>query len=140
MKSVIIFGSEYGSSRQYAKMLSQHLQIECFDYKAFNVSDKCDVLIYIGSLYAGGVKGLVKTLNNYPSNHYKKLFVVTVGIADPNDLKNTETIKTKIYEQIPKSLDKGIEICQGKVGLCKIEFVPYSNDEIIISKGEKNPG
>lgn len=141
MKSVIIFGSEYGSSRQYAKMLSQHLQIECFDYKAFNVSDKCDVLIYIGSLYAGGVKGLVKTLNNYPSNHYKKLFVVTVGIADPNDLKNTETIKTRIYEQIPKSLDKRIEIfhVRGRLDYKKLNLRHTLMMKLLYQKAKRIP-
>ena len=65
MKSVIIFGSEYGSSRQYAKMLSQHLQIECFDYKAFNVSVQKTIFVFdwicimyhffccVGSVYMG---------------------------------------------------------------------------------------
>ncbi len=56
MKSVIIYGSKYSSSKQYAQMLSQNLGIDCFDYKEFDMSNKYDLLIYIGALYAGGVK------------------------------------------------------------------------------------
>ena len=110
MKSIIIYGSKYGSSKKYAEMLSQNLGIDHFDYKEFNMSNKYDVLIYIGALYAGGVKGLAKTLSNYPPDNYKKLIIVTVGIADPKDLKNVESIKMSIYKQLPKNLNKDIEL------------------------------
>lgn len=33
MKSVIIFGSQYGSAKQYAEAMSKKLNIDCFDYR-----------------------------------------------------------------------------------------------------------
>ncbi|MEE0768177.1 MAG: flavodoxin domain-containing protein [Christensenellales bacterium] len=141
MKSVIIFGSKYGSSRQYAEMLSQNLQLDCFDYKEFDMSNKYDVLIYIGSLYAGGVKGLSKTLSNYPPDNYKKLIIVTVGIADPKDLKNAETIKTSIYKQLPKKLNKNIELfhIRGSLDYSKLNLQHSLMMKLVYQKAKKVP-
>ena len=110
MKSVIVFGSKYGSSKQYAAMLAQNLQIDCFDYKEFDMSKKYDVLIYIGALYAGGVTGLTKIFRNYPPDHYEKWMIVTVGGSDPENPKNAEAIKANIYRQLPKNLKENKDI------------------------------
>lgn len=72
MKSVIIFGSQYGSAKQYAEALSEKLNIDCFDYRKLKSDKKYDTILYIGSLYAGGVLGLAKTLKAYSVNDLKK--------------------------------------------------------------------
>ena len=141
MKSIIIYGSKYGSSKKYAKMLSQNLGIDHFDYKEFNMSNKYDVLIYIGALYAGGVKGLAKTLSNYPPDNYKKLIIVTVGIADPKDLKNVESIKMSIYKQLPKNLNKDIELfhIRGSLDYSKLNLRHSLMMKLVYQKAKKVP-
>lgn len=104
MKSVIIFGSQYGSAKQYAEVLSEKLNIDCFDYRKLKSDKKYDIIIYVGSLYAGGVLGLAKTLKGYSANTLKKILIITVGIADPNDIENAENIQNNIYKQLPSVL------------------------------------
>lgn len=141
MKSVIIYGNKYSSSKQYAQMLSQNLGIDCFDYKEFDMSNKYDLLIYIGALYAGGVKGLVKTLSHYSPDNYKKLIIVTVGIADPKILKNAETIKTNIYKQLPKNLNKDIELfhIRGSLDYSKLNLRHALMMKLVYQKTKKVP-
>jgi len=110
MKSVIIFGSQYGSAKQYAEVLSEKLNIDCFDYRKLKSDKKYDIIIYVGSLYAGGVLGLAKTLKGYSANTLKKILIITVGIADPNDIENAENIQNNIYKQLPRHLNKNIEL------------------------------
>lgn len=110
MKSVIIFGSQYGSAKQYAEALSEKLNIDCFDYRKLKSDKKYDTILYVGSLYAGGVLGLAKTLKEYSVNDLKKILIVTVGIADPNDIENIENIKNSIYKQLPSHLNKNVEL------------------------------
>ena len=110
MKSVIIFGSQYGSAKQYAEAMSKKLNIDCFDYRKMKSDKKYDVILYVGSLYAGGVLGLAKTLKRYSANDLKKILIITVGIADPNDIENVENIKDSIYKQLPRHLNNNIEL------------------------------
>ena len=60
------------------------------------------MVIHFGGLYAGGVKGLKKTIKSIKDN--TKLIVVTVGLADVNDVLNTDNIKKSIKNQIPDYL------------------------------------
>lgn len=40
----------------------------------------------------------------------KKILIITVGIADPNDIENVENIKNSIYKQLPRHLNNNIEL------------------------------
>lgn len=141
MKSVIIFGSQYGSSKQYAEMLAKSLHVEYFDFQEFNTTKKYDVLIYIGALYAGGVKGLSKTLKNYSTDNYDKLLIITVGIADPKDLKNAETIRNSIYKQLPKNLNKEIELfhVRGSLDYSKLNLQHKLMMKLVYQRARKVP-
>ena len=83
MKTLIIYGSQYGSTKRYAERLAEMTGIEAVDYKnAKNINDY-DKIIYLGALYAGGVTGLKKTVGRLSSN--QELIIVTVGLADPTE-------------------------------------------------------
>ena len=42
MKSVIIFGSQYGSAKQYAEAMSKKLNIDCFDYRKMKSGSRAE--------------------------------------------------------------------------------------------------
>ena len=62
MKTLIIYGSQYDSTKRYAERLAKMTGIEAINYTdAKNINDY-NRIIYLGALYAGGVIGLKKTI------------------------------------------------------------------------------
>lgn len=104
MKHIIVYGSQYGSTRRYAEKLSEQTGIPAVGYKDVpNLSDM-KIIIYLGGLYAGGVLGLAKTLRNFSLQNGQKLILVTVGLADPNEPENQHNIRTSLQKQLPAGL------------------------------------
>lgn len=97
---IIIYASQYGTTRQYADELSKRTGIEAVEYTEITDINQYDTVIYLGPLYAGSVMGLKKTLNKMRDVQDKKLVVGTVGLADPNDKDNREGIMNGIKEQV----------------------------------------
>ena len=104
MRTVIVYGSQYGTAKRYAEALARRTESEirsCEDPMDLDVYDN---IIYIGALYAGGVLGLKKTLSAIHDLQNKKIVIATVGLADPNDRENTETIRNSLKKQFPENL------------------------------------
>lgn len=99
---IIIYGSHYGSTRQYALQLAKTTCIEAVNFKEAKSLDKYDQVIYMGAIYAGGVMGLKKTAEKLSPN--QTLIIITVGLADPTDSCNIENIRKSIKETIPSIL------------------------------------
>ena len=97
---IIIYASQYGSTKQYADELSKRTGIETAEYTEVTDINQYDVIVYLAPLYAGRVMGLKKTLNKIRGIQDKKLVVGIVGLADPNDKKNRETIMIGMKEQL----------------------------------------
>lgn len=100
MKKIIIYGSRYGSAKRYAIRLSELTGLAAIDYKEAKNIDDYDQIIYLGSLYAGGVTGLKKTVGRMSPE--QKLVVATVGLADPTDEANIANIRKSLKAQIPE--------------------------------------
>lgn len=104
MEHIIVYGSQYGSTRRYAQKLSEQTGIPAVGYKdAPTLSDK-KVIVYLGGLYAGGVLGLAKTLRDFAPQHGQRLILVTVGLADPGEPENQRNIRTSLQRQLPAEL------------------------------------
>lgn len=99
MKSIIVYGSEYGATKRYAEHLSEMTGIECVNYKDAKDVEKYDKVVYLGALYAGGVIGIKKTVAKMTENQV--LIVATVGLADPTDAENVQNIRNSLKNQIP---------------------------------------
>ena len=56
MNKVIVYGSTYGTTRQYAEELSKRTHIKALSFKdsTLQINDY-DLIIYLGGLYAGGI-------------------------------------------------------------------------------------
>ncbi|MBO7082581.1 MAG: hypothetical protein J6W30_01910 [Bacteroidales bacterium] len=61
-KQIIIYGSQYGSTKRYAERLAEMTGIEAVDYKKVKRIDDYERIVYFGALCAGGVMGLKKTV------------------------------------------------------------------------------
>ena len=104
MKSVILYGSRYGSARRYAQELSKQTDIPAVSYQEAPPLSKLETIVYIGALYAGGVLGLTKTLRRQSFGEHQRLVIVTVGLADPDIPQNRENIRNSLQKQIPAQL------------------------------------
>ena len=91
MNQIIVYGSEYGTTKRYAEKLSQLSGIDAIGYEDVKTLQTYSRIIYLGGLYAGGVKGLKRTVKLIPPA--AKLLLVTVGLADVTDPENIRNIR-----------------------------------------------
>lgn len=54
--NIIIYGTQYGTAKKYAEELSRRTEIPCVSYEEIDDINIYGTIIYISSLYAGGVK------------------------------------------------------------------------------------
>lgn len=141
MEKIIIYGSQYGTTERYALELSKITGIPACSYKEVKDLSSYDNIIYLGGLYAGGVLGLSKTIKLFPLNNSKDLTIITVGLADPEDNTNTDSIKSSIQKQIPKDIYERAEIfhLRGGIDYNKLEFTHRTMMKLLISKVKKMP-
>ena len=105
--TIVVYSSRYGATRRYAEELAKRLQVKAVDYRKANLSYQYDSIIYLGAMYAGGVKGLKDTMKKLSDVSQTNIMVITVGITDPTNLENQESIRKAIKEQMsPKVFAK----------------------------------
>ncbi|MDD5944545.1 MAG: flavodoxin domain-containing protein, partial [Clostridia bacterium] len=83
--TAVIYGSKYGSTKQYAEWIAEELEADVFDVKgsSIDVIEKYDTVIFGGGLYAGGITGLDFIAKNIDRLKNSRLIIFTCGIADP---------------------------------------------------------
>ena len=102
MNTLIIYGSQYGTTKRYAEKFAEMTHFPVTSYEDIKALTDYERIIYFGGLYAGGVKGLKNTVKKLSPNI--KLIIVTVGLADVCDKKNISNIRTSIRKQVPEHL------------------------------------
>ena len=120
----ILYGSHYGTTKQYAEELSRRTNIEVSSFKTIKDINQYDTIIYLGGLYAGGVLGMAKTLKNLNDVSHKKIILVTVGLADPTDEVNKNNIRNNIKRQLKKEVFEKAKIfhLRGGIDYSKLNF------------------
>lgn len=88
MKTVVVYRTKYGSTKQYAEWISEELGCEAVEYKDVKISDleKYDTIIYGGGLYAEIINGVTLLTRNMERLANKKIIVFTTGIT-PTDVR-----------------------------------------------------
>lgn len=99
MKTLILYGSQYGTTKRYADELSRLTGLPALSYEKAADLAGCEQIVYLGGLYAGGVKGLKQTARKFPAG--VRLILVTVGLADVQDEQNIENIRRSVRRQLP---------------------------------------
>ena len=99
MKTLILYGSQYGTTKRYADELSRLTGLPAVSYEKAPDLAGCEQIVYLGGLYAGGVKGLKQAVKKFPAG--VRLILVTVGLADVQDEQNIENIRRSVRRQLP---------------------------------------
>ena len=122
MKSLIIYGSQYGTTKRYAERFAEMTGFPVISYEDINALTSYERVIYFGGLYAGGVKGLKNAVKRFSLN--TKLIIVTVGLADVCDKENISNIRNSISKQVPEDLLKSAFVfhLRGGIDYQKLSF------------------
>ena len=99
VKKLIIYGSCYGSAKQYACRFAQMTGIDVISYNEIDGYLDYDLIIYFGALYAGGLKGLKKSIKKMKRE--TRQIIVSVGLANIRDEKTKNHIKLLLLQQLP---------------------------------------
>ena len=138
---IILFGTTYGSSKIYAEELSKRTGIEVRSYDEVSSINDYDTVIYIGSLYAGGVQGMKKTFSKLNDVSNRKIIIVTVGLADPTDLENAKSIKSSIKNQLSNEVYDHATIfhLRGAIDYAKLGFKHKTMMSLLYNKAKNLP-
>ena len=90
-RAIIIYGSQYGSTKRYAEHLSEMTGIEAVTFKDAEDIDLYERVLFMGALYAGSVLGLKKTVS--------KMSPKQELVTDP---ENIAYIRHSIKERVPE--------------------------------------
>ena len=124
MSNIIIYGSNYGTTKQYAEELSRRTNIEAVSFKDIKEINNYDKIIYLGGLYAGGVLGMSKTLKKLNKISNKTIILATIGLSDPTDEVNKNNIRNNIKNQITKEVFEKAKIfhLRGRIDYSELNF------------------
>lgn len=140
-KSIIIYGTCYGTTQRYAEELARRTGIQAVSYEQAEIPEDCGTIIYFGALYAGGVKGLRETLPAISRITYKKLVIVTVGLADVDNEENIHNIRTSLSKQLPPDVYEKAHIyhLRGGIDYNRLNFMHKTMMKMLYAKAKKIP-
>jgi menaquinone-dependent protoporphyrinogen IX oxidase len=111
-KTLVLYFSNYGTTKKYAEWIAEELTGDLFDIK--NVKNNCineySTIILGSGLYAGKIKGINLLVNNYEIIKDKKLVLFTCGLADYNKKENIDNIYKRLVKVIPKELPERLKM------------------------------
>lgn len=134
MKTVVIYKSKHGSTREYAEYIGKNIvgskvfSIEEFDMKTLNSYDN---VILGSSVYAGNTFYKEFLVNNWEILKEKKVFVFAVGILD----KEHANSKSE-YESLPEDIRSKIQYVKlpGRIVFSKLNLFEKLIIKMINSK------
>ena len=115
--NIVVYGSQYGTAKRYAEELANRVGYELKSYESVSDINAYDTIVYIGALYAGGVMGMKKTFKDLKECKAHRIIIATVGLADPGDKENTDTIKTGMKNQLSKEVFDNADIFHLRGGI-----------------------
>lgn len=140
-KSIIIYGTNYGTTEKYAQELAKRTGIQAVSYKQVEMTQDREVVIYFGGLYAGGVKGLTETLPAICRTACKRLIIVTVGLADVEDEENISNIRKSLLRQLPSEVYEKAELyhLRGGIDYSRLNFKHKTMMKLLYTKAKNLP-
>lgn len=139
MKSLIVYGSQYGTTKQYAEKFAELTGLPAVSYENVKDLKEYDQIVHFGGLYAGGVKGLKNTVKALGEN--TKLIIATVGLADLQDKENTDNIRNSIKQQVPAPILERTKIfhLRGGIDYKKLSFKHRTMMTLLYNRAKKLP-
>ena len=141
MASIVIYGSQYGTARQYAEELARRTSTEARSYDSIGDINQYDAIAYVGALYAGGVLGMKKTFAKLASHEGKTIVIATVGLADPADAENVSNIRDNMSRQLSPELFEAAQIfhLRGGIDYARLGFKHKTMMRLLYSKAKGLP-
>lgn len=141
MTSVLIYGSQYGTAKQYAEELASRTSIEARPYDSVGDINHYDTIAYVGALYAGGVLGMKKTFAKLASCEGKTIAIATVGLADPTDPENVANIEANMKRQLSEEVYEAAQIfhLRGGIDYSKLGFKHKTMMKLLCNKAKNLP-
>ena len=142
MQTIILYGSQYGTTKRYADRLAEQTGLPAVSYESAGDLSGVSPLsgpVYLGGLYAGGVKGLKQTVKKLPAG--VRLILVTVGLADVQDKQNVENIRRSVRQQVPADILQNAEIfhLRGGIDYSKLSFTHKTMMKLLYNHARKLP-
>lgn len=139
MNALIVYGSQYGTTKRYAEQLSEMINLPVISYEDIKELTEYDLIVHFGGLYAGGVKGLKRIIKVLGEN--TQLIIVTVGLADVYDKENTDNIRKSIRKQVPERILRNTNIfhLRGGIDYDKLNFKHRTMMNLLYHKVKKIP-
>lgn len=139
MNTLIIYGSQYGTTKRYAEKFAEMTNFPVSSYEDVKNLTNYDRIIYFGGLYAGGVKGLRHTVRKLAPD--TKLIIVTVGLADVCDEGNISNIRNSISKQVPENILKSADVfhLRGGIDYQKLNFKHRTMMTLLYNRVKKLP-
>nr|WP_304358546.1 flavodoxin domain-containing protein [Clostridium paraputrificum] len=137
MNTLIVYGSQYGTTKRYAERFSEIANLPVTSYENIKDLTEYNRIVHFGGLYAGGVKGLKNTVKVLPKD--TKLIIVTVGLADVCDEENISNIRKCISRQVPENLLKNTIIfhLRGGIDYQKLTFKHRTMMTLLYNKAKR---
>ena len=139
MQTIILYGSQYGTTKRYADRLAEQTGLPAVSYESARDLSGYTQVVYLGGLYAGGVKGLKQTVKKLPAG--VRLILVTVGLADVQDKQNVENIRRSVRQQVPADILQNAEIfhLRGGIDYSKLSFTHKTMMKLLYNHARKLP-
>lgn len=127
MKTIVVYSSQYGTTRRYAEWIAQALGaglVEVFRLEDGQL-EGCGAVIFGGGLYAGGLSGARDFARHAPALAGKRLILFTVGLSDPGLKETTEKIRADLQKSLPAAiLDRAqLFFLRGGIDYARLSFV-----------------
>lgn len=127
MKSVVIYQSKYGATKQYAEWIAEALACDLYEKRAIcpKKLGMYDVIIYGGGLYAGGVSGIDLLQKSFAALEHKNIVLFTCGLADPKEPENVDNIRRGLTKALTPEMEEKIKIfhLRGAIDYAKLGLI-----------------
>lgn len=139
MNTLIVYGSQYGSTKRYAERFAAITHLPILPYAEVKSIAEYQRIVYFGGLYAGGVKGLKTTAKKL--SQQTELIIVTVGISDPNSEENVTKIEESVKKQVPEQilLNTSFFHLRGAIDYSRLNFIHRMMMKVVYNSIRNRP-
>jgi len=126
IKTLVLYKSKYGSTKQYAGWIAAELSADLFEASEFKTGswEEYSTIVYCGGLYASSISGVRIIVKNQEKLGDKKIVVVACGLSHPNDEKAVERVENGLFRKLSQTIQKDVKLffLRGGITYSKLRF------------------
>ncbi|MEG2329911.1 flavodoxin domain-containing protein [Anaerorhabdus sp.] len=138
-QGIVIYGSHYGATEQYAREIAKQTGFECIQFQDIKSLENYDTIVIGGGHYAGGITGLEKTMQKLPSQPVD-VYIYSVGLSSKTK-ENLEKVNEAVRKIVPeeKVEDSHVFYYRGGMDMKKLSFIHKTMMRMMIGMIKKKP-